>query len=52
MSVNRMVAHVDPAMFLHANCSVQMIRRKLPRHPLPVERRMARIRRTGFTTAE
>ena len=25
MSVNRMVAHVDPAIFLHANCSVQMI---------------------------
>ncbi len=25
ISVNRMVARVDPAMFLHANCSVQMI---------------------------
>jgi len=25
ISVNRMAAHVDPRLFLHANCSVQMI---------------------------
>jgi hypothetical protein len=25
ISVNRMVEHVDPGLFLHANCSVQMI---------------------------
>jgi hypothetical protein len=42
-SVNRMVQHVDPGLFLHANCSVQMISpesyRKLH---LPVEGDMAR----------
>jgi hypothetical protein len=43
VSVNRMVQHVDPGLFLHANCSVQMISpesyRKLH---LPVEQEMAR----------
>jgi hypothetical protein len=42
ISVNRMVEHVDPCLFLHANCSVQMISpssyRKLH---LPVEGHMA-----------
>ena len=42
ISVNRMVAHVDPAMFLHANCSVQMISPASYRQmQLPVEQRMA-----------
>ncbi|NLF76658.1 MAG: hypothetical protein GX573_13255 [Chloroflexi bacterium] len=42
VSVNRMVAHVDPAMFLHANCSVQMISPESYRAiQLPVEQRMA-----------
>jgi len=42
VSVNRMVTHVDPAMFLHANCSVQMISPESYRAiQLPVEQRMA-----------
>lgn len=46
ISVNRMVEHVDPGMFLHANCSVQMISpRSYRQMHLPVEQRMAgRIR--------
>jgi hypothetical protein len=43
ISVNRMAAHVDPALFLHANCSVQMISPKSYREMhLPVELAMAR----------
>jgi uroporphyrinogen-III decarboxylase len=43
ISVNRMVKHVDPGLFLHANCSVQMISPKSYRQVhLPVEQRMAR----------
>jgi uroporphyrinogen-III decarboxylase len=43
ISVNRMVAHVDPGMFLHANCSVQMISPASYRAMhLPVEQAMAR----------
>jgi uroporphyrinogen-III decarboxylase len=42
ISVNRMVERVDPRLFFHANCSVQMIS---PRNyydlQLPVEQRMA-----------
>jgi len=42
ISVNRMVEHVDPALFLHANCSVQMISPGSYREMhLPVEQRMA-----------
>ena len=42
ISVNRMVEHVDPALFYHANCSVQMISSKSYREfQLPVEQRMA-----------
>jgi len=42
ISVNRMVAHVDPGLFLHANCSVQMISPASYRQMhLPVERSMA-----------
>ncbi|NOZ72160.1 MAG: hypothetical protein GXP38_09645 [Chloroflexi bacterium] len=42
ISVNRMVKHVDPRMFFHANCSVQMISPKSYRQiHLPVEKRMA-----------
>ena len=42
ISVNRMVEHVDPGLFLHANCSVQMISPKSYREMhLPVEQRMA-----------
>jgi hypothetical protein len=42
ISVNRMVERVDPALFLHANCSVQMISPASYRElHLPVERRMA-----------
>lgn len=42
ISVNRMVEHVDPGLFLHANCSVQMISPKSYREmQLPVERQMA-----------
>ncbi len=43
ISVNRMVEHVDPAMFFHANCSVQMISPRSYREiHLPAEQRMAR----------
>jgi len=42
ISVNRMVEHVDPGLFLHANCSVQMISPSSYREMhLPVEQRMA-----------
>jgi uroporphyrinogen-III decarboxylase len=42
ISVNRMVERVDPALFLHANCSVQMISADSYREmQLPIERRMA-----------
>ncbi len=42
ISVNRMVEHVDPRLFLHANCSVQMISPSSYREMhLPVELRMA-----------
>jgi len=42
ISVNRMVEHVDPALFLHANCSVQMISPDSYRAiHLPVEQRLA-----------
>jgi hypothetical protein len=42
ISVNRMVEHVDPRLFLHANCSVQMISPASYREiHLPVEQRMA-----------
>jgi uroporphyrinogen-III decarboxylase len=50
ISVNRMVERVDPAIFLHANCSVQMISPDSYRAiQLPVEERMAaRIRPYGI----
>jgi uroporphyrinogen-III decarboxylase len=42
ISVNRMVEHVDPALFFHANCSVQLISPKSYRDfLLAVEQRMA-----------
>jgi hypothetical protein len=42
IAVNRMVERVDPAMFLHANCSVQMISPASYRAlHLPVEQAMA-----------
>ncbi len=42
ISVNRMVEHVDPQLFFHANCSVQMISPKNYRDiHLPTEKRMA-----------
>ncbi len=42
ISVNRMVEHVDPRMFFHANCSVQMISPKSYHElHLAVERDMA-----------
>lgn len=42
ISVNRMVEHVDPQLFFHANCSVQMISPKSYRDiQLPTEKRMA-----------
>jgi uroporphyrinogen-III decarboxylase len=42
ISVNRMVERVDPQLFFHANCSVQMISPKNYRDiQLPVEKRMA-----------
>ncbi len=42
ISVNRMVERVDPGLFLHANCSVQMISPKSYREiQLPIEQRMA-----------
>ena len=48
--VNRMVEHVDRQMFLHANCSVQMISPASYREmQLPTEKRMAeRIRPFGI----
>jgi uroporphyrinogen-III decarboxylase len=42
ISVNRMVSHVDPTMFFHANCSVQMISPHSYRQiQLPIEKHMA-----------
>lgn len=42
ISVNRMVEHVDPRLFLHANCSVPMISPECYREiHLPLERHMA-----------
>lgn len=42
ISVNRMVEHVDPHLFFHANCSVQMISPASYRNiQLPVEMEMA-----------
>lgn len=42
ISVNRMVEHVDSSIFLHANCSVQMISpRSYRQMQLPIERKMA-----------
>lgn len=42
IAVNRMVERVDPSLFLHANCSVQMISpRSYRAMQLPVEKRMA-----------
>jgi uroporphyrinogen-III decarboxylase len=42
IAVNRMVERVNPTLFLHANCSVQMISPKSYREiQLPVEQRMA-----------
>lgn len=42
ISVNRMVERVNPALFLHGNCSVQMISPESFRQlDLPVEQRMA-----------
>jgi hypothetical protein len=42
ISVNRMAGRADPRLFLHANCSVQMISANSYREmQLPVERRMA-----------
>jgi uroporphyrinogen-III decarboxylase len=42
IAVNRMVERVDPRLFLHANCSVQMISpRSYRAMQLPVEKRMA-----------
>lgn len=50
ISVNRMVERVDPAIFLHANCSVQMISPSSYRQlHLPVEQAMAqRVRPFGI----
>ncbi len=50
IAVNRMVERVDPQLFLHANCSVQMISPRSYRElHLPVEQRMAaRIRPFGI----
>jgi hypothetical protein len=42
IAVNRMVERVDPRLFLHANCSVQMISPRSYRQvQLPVEQQMA-----------
>ena len=42
ISVNRMVVHLSPTPFLHANCSVQMISPKSYRAmQLPIEQKMA-----------
>ncbi|MFM8321041.1 MAG: hypothetical protein ACKOC5_09030, partial [Chloroflexota bacterium] len=50
ISVNRMVAQVDPALFLHANCSVPMVSPASYRAmQLPVEQAMAaRLRPFGI----
>lgn len=50
ISVNRMVERVDPAIFLHANCSVQMISpASYQQLHLPVEQAMAqRVRPFGI----
>ncbi len=50
ISVNRMVERVDPRLFFHANCSVQMISPNSYREmQLPTEQRMAeRIRPYGI----
>jgi uroporphyrinogen-III decarboxylase len=50
IAVNRMVKHVDRAMFYHANCSVQMISPQSYRQiQLPVEQKMvARIQPYGI----
>lgn len=43
IAANRMVEHTDPRLFLHSNCSVQMISPRSYRElHLPVEQRMAR----------
>ena len=42
IAVNRMVAHLEPAAFLHANCSVQMISPEIyRRRVLSFEQRIA-----------
>jgi len=42
ISVNRMVEHIDPGFFLHANCSVPMISPQSYRTmQLPIEKQMA-----------
>jgi uroporphyrinogen-III decarboxylase len=42
VAVNRMVSHIAPGLFLHANCSVQMISPDSYREiQLPIEQRMA-----------
>jgi uroporphyrinogen-III decarboxylase len=42
ISVNRMVSHIDPCLFLHANCSVPMISpRSYRAMQLPIEQKMA-----------
>jgi uroporphyrinogen-III decarboxylase len=44
ISVNRMVSHVDPCLFLHANCSVPMISpRSYRAMQLPIEHKMAQL---------
>jgi uroporphyrinogen-III decarboxylase len=50
ISVNRMVSHANPCMFLHANCSVPMISpRSYRAMQLPIERQMAqRIQPVGI----
>lgn len=50
IAVNRMAERVDPRLFIHANCSVQMISPRSYRElHLPIEQRMAsRIRPFGI----
>lgn len=50
IAVNRMAERVDPRLFIHANCSVQMISpRSYRQMHLPIEQRMAsRIRPFGI----
>lgn len=44
VSVNRMVSHLNPAPFIHANCSVQMISPRIySRSQLPIEQKMAEM---------